>query len=321
MVVAFYGFLTYILFRQLKHWKTKTNILFAGLLIILGVGLSRVYLGVHYSSDVWGGYLLGALWLIIGISIAEWLKRRKPIENFSVSRSVKTVSVILPLVGLIFYVGFALQYNPPLHTKITAPATVVTSDMQNIFQEDNLPKYTETLIGDNQEPISLVIVAKGDQEFVDDMQKSGWTLANTPNVGSILNLAKTALLNQNYPTAPMTPSFWNSKVHDFGFEKSTKTQSVRERHHARFWKTNIKMPDGQHMYAGTVSLDTGIKWLITHKIAPDIDTERELLFADFEKSGVLDGSQKIQSVAPMLGQNFTGDQFFTDGKLYIINLK
>ncbi len=321
MAMAFYGFLIYILLHLPRHWKTKVNILFAGVLIILGVGFSRIYLGVHYLSDVWGGYLLGALWLIIGISIAEWLKRRKSEEMPVVSRTVKVVSVILPLAGIIFYAGLALRYNPPLNTKLSVSAIVVLDDVQNIFQKGNLPKYTETLIGDRQEPINLVVVAKNDQEFVSGMQKASWTLANVPSVGSILKLAKTALLNQNYPTAPMTPSFWNAKVHDFGFEKPTGAQSVRERHHARFWKTNIETPDGKQVYVGTVSLDTGIKWLIVHKIAPDIDSERELLFSDLEKLGMVDNSRKIQSVAPVLGQNFAGDQFFTDGKLYTINLK
>ncbi len=321
MAVAFYGFLTYILFRQHKHWKIKANILFVNLVIILGVGLSRLYLGVHYLSDVWGGYLLGALWLVIGISIAEWLKRRKPDETVTVSRNVEIASVILPLAGLIFYVGFALNYNPPINTQKENLSVIVAGEIQNVFQEYKLPKYTETLIGDNQEPISLVFVAKNDQELIGDMQTAGWKLAGEPDVSSMLQLAKTALLNQNYPTAPMTPSFWNAKVHDFGFEKPTDAQSVRERHHARFWKTNIQTPEGLHVYVGTVSLDTGIKWLITHKIAPDIDTERELLFSDLEKIGSINSSQKIQSVAPILGQNFTGDQFFTDGKLYIINLE
>ncbi len=321
MAVAFYGFLTYILFRQHKHWKIKANVLFASLVIILGVGLSRLYLGVHYLSDVWGGYLLGALWLIIGISIAEWLKRRRQEEIITVSRNIKIVSVILPLAGLIFYIGFALNYNPPLNTQKENPSIVVAGDIQNVFHEDKLPKYTETLIGDNQEPISLVFIAKDNQKLISNMQTAGWTLAGEPDVASILQLAKTALLNQNYPTAPMTPSFWNAKVHDFGFEKPTDAQSVRERHHARFWKTNIQTQEGLHVYVGTVSLDTGIKWMITHKIAPDIDTERELLFSDLEKTGLTNSSQKIQSVAPVLGQNFTGDQFFTDGKLYIIFLK
>ncbi len=321
MAVAFYGFLAYVLLREQKHWKRKTNILFWGLIFILGIGLSRLYLGVHYLSDVWGGYLLGSLWLIIGISIAEWLRRRKPVETSPVSRKVKLISIILPLAGLIFYIGFALQYTPPLNTKIETPAIVVVNNIQNIFQDNKLPKYTETLIGSDQEPISFVLVAKDDQKLVSDMKNIGWTLATQPNVGSILQLAKTAVLNQNYPTAPMTPSFWNAKVHDFGFEKPTDTQSVRERHHARIWKTNIEIQNGLRVYVGTVSLDTGIKWLITHKIAPDIDTERELLFSDIQKSELVSDYQKIQSVEPILGQNFTGDQFFTDGKLYIIFLK
>ena len=36
-----------------------------------GIGFSRIYLGVHYSSDVAGGVLLGLAWLIAGITVAE----------------------------------------------------------------------------------------------------------------------------------------------------------------------------------------------------------------------------------------------------------
>lgn len=76
MAVAFYGFLAYILCRQIKKWKYKINALFFGIILILAIGLSRLYLGLHFLSDVYGGYLLGALWLLIGITIAEWLQHR-----------------------------------------------------------------------------------------------------------------------------------------------------------------------------------------------------------------------------------------------------
>ena len=71
LAVAFYGLLIYIWARQTKHWRQKVNIAFAGLALIILIGLSRLYLGVHYLSDVLAGYLLGALWLIIAISLAE----------------------------------------------------------------------------------------------------------------------------------------------------------------------------------------------------------------------------------------------------------
>ena len=40
--------------------------------LILVVGFSRIYLGVHFLSDVLGGYLVGACWLIVGIVLTEW---------------------------------------------------------------------------------------------------------------------------------------------------------------------------------------------------------------------------------------------------------
>ena len=68
------------------------------------------------------------------------------------------------------------------------------------------------------------------------------------------------------------------------------------------------------MYVGTASLDTGLKWGITHAIAPDIDTERDLFVSDTQKAGVVTEEKLIPFVSPTLGKNFSGDQFFTNGK-------
>lgn len=71
--IAFYGFIIYFIWRQSGRWKVKINAFFSFLALILIIGFSRLYLGVHYLSDVWAGYLLGFLWLIIGISVNEWI--------------------------------------------------------------------------------------------------------------------------------------------------------------------------------------------------------------------------------------------------------
>jgi membrane-associated phospholipid phosphatase len=64
-----FGFLLYLLFKNTKH--RLGNVLPAILLIILisTVGISRIYLGAHWASDVLGGYLLGSLWLILTIRL------------------------------------------------------------------------------------------------------------------------------------------------------------------------------------------------------------------------------------------------------------
>ena len=41
------------------------------------------------------------------------------------------------------------------------------------------------------------------------------------------------------------------------------------------------------IYVGTASFDSGLKWWVTHRISPDIDTEREFLFTDLEATGQL----------------------------------
>lgn len=78
LAVAFYGFLTYLIWRETKKWSVKIAALVGGITIVLAVGLSRLYLGAHYLSDVLGGYLLGLLLLMVGVGLAEWTQYRRP---------------------------------------------------------------------------------------------------------------------------------------------------------------------------------------------------------------------------------------------------
>lgn len=73
LAIALYGFLTYLLCKRFP--KNASAIMTMAALAILAVGFSRLYLGVHFPSDVIAGYLLGGLWLLIGIEIAALLKR------------------------------------------------------------------------------------------------------------------------------------------------------------------------------------------------------------------------------------------------------
>jgi len=73
---AFFGFLMFLGYTLLKPSFAR-----AFMLVILGslvglVGLSRIYLGDHWASDVTGAYLLGSLWLALSIAIYRWGKTR-----------------------------------------------------------------------------------------------------------------------------------------------------------------------------------------------------------------------------------------------------
>lgn len=76
VAVGFYGMLTVILayrLRGLARWAVA----FCGALLVLLIGFSRLYLGVHYPTDVLAGYLSALLWLVcVGGVYALWLSIR-----------------------------------------------------------------------------------------------------------------------------------------------------------------------------------------------------------------------------------------------------
>lgn len=69
VALSFYGFITYILFKQTKNKYNKILLLTTFSIIIISIGFSRIYLGVHYLTDVIGGFLLSIIYLIIYINI------------------------------------------------------------------------------------------------------------------------------------------------------------------------------------------------------------------------------------------------------------
>lgn len=59
-----YGALAYVALRQPWPWKLKSALLALAATLVLLIGLSRVYLGVHWLSDIGGGWTAGLVWLL-----------------------------------------------------------------------------------------------------------------------------------------------------------------------------------------------------------------------------------------------------------------
>jgi len=74
---SFYGLIIYIVITTIKpKWIRGSLVAFLSLLILF-IGISRIYLGVHYPSDVFAGFAAGSFWLASCIFVLKKLKDRR----------------------------------------------------------------------------------------------------------------------------------------------------------------------------------------------------------------------------------------------------
>ena len=73
---AFFGFMMFLAYTLLKHswWRTLLLVLLGAMVAL--IGLSRIYVGQHWASDVLAAYLLGSVWLAMSIFVYRWGKPR-----------------------------------------------------------------------------------------------------------------------------------------------------------------------------------------------------------------------------------------------------
>ena len=67
-----YVALSFLIWKQIPSKLGRTLVIITTSLMIIMIGTSRIYLGVHYPSDILGGYLVSASWLIFTIYIYQW---------------------------------------------------------------------------------------------------------------------------------------------------------------------------------------------------------------------------------------------------------
>ena len=99
MSVTFYGLLIYLVWHNVKDRGLKWTLIVALLILIHLIGFSRIYLRVHYTTDVMAGFAMGVVWLVFSLKamrqIEKYTRRKfnpvveKPEEPIGLEASLK----------------------------------------------------------------------------------------------------------------------------------------------------------------------------------------------------------------------------------------
>ncbi len=99
---ALYGALAFLVGEMLPQWQAKVRVWVGAVMVAFLLGASRVYLGVHWPTDVLGGWALAAGWLAIVITTTTGIRRLRSPEQTAEAAAppsqapVEVASVILP---------------------------------------------------------------------------------------------------------------------------------------------------------------------------------------------------------------------------------
>ena len=328
IAIAFYGLIIFFLFDSFKKKYLKILSLVLGIILIILIGASRIYLGAHWPSDVLASYTSGLAWLTIIITITHIKKKfnSKIIQSPRLSHQIITKITILLIIFFSFTIYFFYK-NHPLKTITTTPIskTIIQTNEIDTKLFTTLPKISESITGAPAEPINIIIVAN--QEILKKaFINSGWFLLDQISPKTSLKIISTVIKKQPYPQTPGLPVFWDTRSNNFGFGKPTQGNLVSSRHHVHFWETNFITSDNQSIWVGTAHFDQEIKTkgfiiLPIHTTDQMVDNEREVIKNNLEENGFVESFEKINLTSLTYGTKKSGNNFLTDGQAYILYLQ
>lgn len=182
-----------------------------------------------------------------------------------------------------------------------------------------IPRQTFSITGKPMEPINIVVLG-GLDELKKALEPRGWQEAVRGNFINITKAIYSGLLGKAYSTGPISPSYIKRRHFFIGFERPTRADNFRRRHHMRVWKTNFRLR-GRRVWIGTVSYDrtagvdsSGI--VPTHHISPNLLWEERFL----AQSLGIKNPRFIRLSKAFKAALSNGDDYEYDGRALVIEL-
>jgi hypothetical protein len=231
-----------------------------------------------------------------------------PIASKKRSRRKRIATYLL--VGILIWLGLAY---------VIVPAAWKRYARRHPAFED-MPGVTYTADGIPADPINVALVGTK-EEVIRIMVAAKWYPADALTFRSSVEMAVASVFKREYEDAPVSSEMLFGRKQDLAFEQAV-GDNPRHRHHVRFWESNKRDADGRPVWVGAAIFDKRVGLSrttggFTHLTAPEVDSERDLLFKDLEQTGDLAQVVIVHGFHKVLeGRNGQGNRWYTDGDLY-----
>jgi hypothetical protein len=188
-----------------------------------------------------------------------------------------------------------------------------------------LPRRVQSKSGGPGDMVNLLIVGSKEQ-VADAFQAAGWIQPDKTTQDAIVHAIQETMAHKAYAEMPMSQLYLFGRTQDFGFVDGMPIQVVAERNHFRVWRTPWLDSQGRTVWAGAGTHDVGIEkdqsGALTHRIDPNVDTERDYILQTLEDAGKVATTEYLRPADPVRqAVTATGDAYHSDGRILVIYLK
>jgi hypothetical protein len=204
---------------------------------------------------------------------------------------------------------------------------VLPATWSRIEHEPGLSKrdmLTSTAQGIPGDPINVGLLGTR-EDVISAFHLAGWYPADPITLRTSLEIIDSVMLDRPYKAAPVSPLFFEGRPEDLAFEKPHGVSADR-RQHVRLWLVLANGANAAPVWLGSATFDSGVTLSrdtgqVTHKIAANVDAEREQLIAGLNKAGMVTNIYQMKGIGPTLnGRNGEGDPYYTDGEIWLARL-
>lgn len=197
--VALYGTLALMLWRERLIGPAVAVV--AAAVMAVGLGLTRIYLVEHFLSDVLNGWLVGTVWMVIGLALAEGRRQRDGAGGFW--RVPGMLALVAALGGAVW---FAVHDVKTPVERGAVPALVVGDPAAALGTAD-LPVEVVRLDGERLPPVSVLTVGYTLPEVQSALQAAGWHVVPEPGLSSVAAALRADLSGSPVAGATVPPAF------------------------------------------------------------------------------------------------------------------